>query len=386
MSFYLMRTIIEVSLSLHFFLRLKAGFVGFFWQLPVLLWLALTLSPHYLQKWLSHYPPAIDKYLAQVTPALNEFQSSVTPMWMGFLIIFTVTCLGLDVIRLTAGLVGQIADKSWWGFLPAKKAVPVALIMGLAFSVHAYYSAYHPRLVRVEFPTAKLPAGVDSLRIVQLTDVHLSDLITLKDLKRVAALVREAKPDILVVTGDLVDTDMRQRGEEAALLASVRPRYGTFGVYGNHERYRGEANSRDFYRQAGIKVLRGEAVSAGGIIVAGMDDEAFDVNGGRTPPGKLLRQFNRDQRFILFLKHRPNLAPGTAGLFDLQLSGHTHGGQIWPGHLIIKKVNGALHGLDYDGLSKSAVYTSRGSGFWGLPMRFLAPPEVTLIELVRLPE
>ena len=372
MSFHLMRLILEVSLSLHFYIRLRVAFGVGNWQPLVIIWLLLMLAPLFFQEWISKAPPELHNFMAQAWP-----------LWVGFLILFTVVCLGLDLARLGVGLAGLAADKPWWGLLAAKRAVPAALILTLAVSGYAYYSAYHPRLVRVEFSTTKLPAGVDRLRIVQLTDVHLSRLITLKNLEVMAELVREAKPDLLVVTGDLVDADMRGRSAEAALLASLKPSYGAYGVFGNHELYTGEDSARDFYHRAGIRLLRGEAAETGGLIVAGMDDEVFGGRRDLTPPPKLLRRFDRDSRFVLFLKHRPTMAPGTAGLFDLQLSGHTHGGQIWPGHLIIKKVNGVLHGLHYDGQSRSAVYTSRGAGFWGLPMRFLAPPEVTLIELTR---
>ncbi len=373
MSFYSMRLLLEVTLSLHFFLRCRAAFGGGWWQLPVLIGLGLLAAPQIFRG----RPWLVDSW--------GEVLASAAPLWSGFLILFLVVAVGLDLARLLTGLAGLVSGRSWWKLLAARRAVPLALILTAALAVHSYYMAYHPRLVRVEVPTAKLPAGEDRLRIVQLTDVHLSRLIGLEDLRRMAGLVREARPDILVVTGDLVDMDMSLRRGEAELLAGLTPRYGSFAVTGNHELYAGEDNALAFFRASGLHLLRGEAVTAGGIVIAGIDDEVFGGRSNHQPADRLLGQHQGDGRFILFLKHRPALAPDTAGRFDLQLSGHTHGGQIWPGHYLIQRVNGFLSGLHAVPGGRGAVYTSRGAGFWGLPMRFLAPPEVTLIELVRTP-
>jgi predicted MPP superfamily phosphohydrolase len=368
-----MRLMLEAALSLHFFLRCRAAFGGGWWQVPAVAGLVILAAPQ-----ISRARPWPDA-------AWGEFLAAAAPLWSGVLVLFLVAAVGLDLVRLLTGLAGWLGGRSWWGLLAAKRAVPLALILTLALAVHAHYMAYHPRLARVEVAAAKLPEGVESLRVVQLSDVHLSGLIDLDDLRRLTDLVTEARPDILVVTGDLVDMDMSRRQGEAELLAAFKPRYGAFAVMGNHELYAGEANAEAFIRAAGLRLLRGEAETAGGIVVAGIDDENFGGRSDRLPAGQLLGQFQDDGRFVLFLKHRPTLAPGTAGLFDLQLSGHTHGGQIWPGHFVVKRVNGVLSGLHEAPGGRGAVYTSRGAGFWGIPLRFLAPPEVTLIELVRVP-
>ena len=370
MSFHTMRLLIELSLSLHFFIRLRVAFGGGWWQLPVLLWMALMLAPLLLQG------------AGLVPQSVMAGLLYVWPLWLGFLLFFTLSALALDAARLVTGAAGALGGRAWWGLLAGKRAVPLALGLALVLSAYSYYMAYNPRLVRVEFYSDKLPEGLDGLRVVQLTDIHLSRFVTHKDLRRITALAASAEPDILVVTGDLVDTDMTGRADEADLFPAINPRFGSFAVLGNHELYAGEKNSLDFYRKAGLRLLRGEAVECGGIVIAGVDDENFGERGNRRPAGQLLRSVKDSGKFVLFLKHRPALAPGTAERFDLQLSGHTHGGQIWPGHFLIKRVNGVLYGLNYTS-SKSAVFTSRGAGFWGLPMRFLAPPEVVLIEIRR---
>ncbi len=404
MTFGMMRLIIELGLSLHFFLRLRLAFGGGWWQAPVLLGLGLLLAPMF---------PQTRNLLPQ--PVLNIILQ-ITPYWSGYLICFTVLSIALDLLRLAilpfpdivshkwltwllavilplmaamplwAGFMegasltvirtinfwrplwplfllvsillflnialahGKIsypglADFSWWKFFSLKRMVPLTLILSLGLSLFAYYEAYHPRLVNLSLSTSKMPPGRESLRIVQLTDVHLSGFIGHEELARVVEMVKGAKPDILVVTGDLVDGDISQRGGEADLLATIKPPYGSYAVLGNHELYRGTRNSLDFYQRAGLRLLRGEAVATAGIVIAGVDDEAFGDSGNQKAPVQLLRAYAQDPRFMLFLKHRPRLTPGTAGLFDLQLSGHTHGGQIWPGHYLIKRANGVVSGL-----------------------------------------
>ncbi len=377
MSFHVMRLMMELILNAHLFLRCRAAF-GWGWQLiPLFLWILLMLNPGGL------FPNSL------------PFVFKVKPLWTPALLLFLTAALGLDLLRLLLGLAGLVSGHSWWSLLAARRAVPLALVLTVIVGAHSCYMARRPSLKHVVVYSDKLPEDVDSIRIAQLSDAHLSDLIGLEDLKRMAALISEARPDILVATGDIVDGDMRGRDEEAALLASLSPRYGSYAVFGNHERYAGLVNSArfgnlngavsplNFLEKAGFTILRGRAVEAGGIVVAGFDDESIRATKSADAV-RLLRECQKAGLFVLLLKHRPKPVPGTEGLYDLQLSGHTHGGQIWPGHFMVKAANnGYLYGLHPGGKGEGAVYVSRGSGFWGMPMRFLAPPEVNLIEIVR---
>ncbi len=369
MSFHTMRLIVEIGFSLHFFIRCRTAFGGGWWQLALLFWLIVMIVP-------------LEGFLPEYLAGFSKLQ----PIWIGSLVLFTAAALGLDVLRLLTGLSGALSGHSWWPLLAAKRAVPLALLATLAIVAHSCYMARNPGLKHIVIESDKLPEDVDSLRIVQLSDLHLGPQIGLDDLKKTAALVREAKPDILVATGDVVDANLSEREAEAALLASLKPRYGFYAVLGNHEFYRGLDNSLEFMEKAGMTLLRGRGIETGGIAVVGIDDEAVRSSLSADPV-RLLRHWRDSGLFVLFMKHRPRPAPGTAGLYDLQLSGHTHGGQMWPGHLLISRANGHyLSGLYENPETKSAVYVSRGSGFWGIPLRFLAPPEVTLIELVRKEE
>ena len=370
MSFQTLRLLVTLGLALHFLVRLRLAYGGGHWFPPVVLALAVLILP---QSW----PGQVQSW---PEPAAEWFMT-VGPLALGYLLLFLLAALALDLVRLAlAGAVHLGAPAARLGFLTAEKRATLALALAMAATINSYHMAYTPRLVKVELTTAKLPAGVDELRIVQVSDVHLSHFIKFGELKKIMDQVQSAAPDLVVFTGDLLDSPTGAAYEpEAALLAGLKPRLGVFAVLGNHERYFGLPAALDFYRRAGIRLLRGQAEPLEWLVVAGVDDEAL---GGEKDAGRLLGSFRDDRRFILFLKHRPAPAPGAAGLFDLQLSGHTHGGQIWPNHFLVAQSNGLLHGL-HPSPGRGWTYVSRGVGFWGLPLRFLAPAEVTLFVLRR---
>jgi hypothetical protein len=166
-----------------------------------------------------------------------------------------------------------------------------------------------------------------------------------------------------------------------ALLRDVRPRFGKFAVTGNHELYVGSGQALSFLRDAGFTVLRGEAVTISGMLsVVGVDDPAFGGKGEvAIQEQEVLERGPRD-RFVLLLKHRPVIMSESRGRFDLQLSGHVHQGQIFPFGLLTRIAFPLPPGLSF--LAEGgAVYVSRGTGTWGPPIRFLAPPEVTVFRL-----
>ncbi|MEF9427316.1 MAG: hypothetical protein L0956_09160 [Candidatus Mariimomonas ferrooxydans] len=169
----------------------------------------------------------------------------------------------------------------------------------------------------------------------------------------------------------------------AELFNKINLKYGKFAVTGNHEFYAGIDNSLDFTKRAGFKVIRGEGLTVSGLInIAGVDDPAGkNYNLFKDVSEKKLLSGLPREKFTLLLKHRPTTDKSSSGLFDLQLSGHTHKGQIFPFSFITR-----LYYPVHTGSSKltdnSFLYVSRGSGTWGPPIRFLSPPEVTVIELV----
>jgi uncharacterized protein len=213
--------------------------------------------------------------------------------------------------------------------------------------------------------------------------VHLGLIVREERLKRIVSEIRKASPDMLVSTGDLVDGQINRMTGLAELFQDIRPELGKFAVTGNHEVYAGLGQAIDFTERAGFRLLRNEGVTAGGLInVIGVDDPAIGRSNrsGQASEKSLLSGTDPD-KFALLLKHRPGVQQENLGLFDLQLSGHVHKGQIFPFNLLTYLLYPVKTGYTvYPG--SSALYVSRGTGTWGPPIRFLAPPEVTVIELI----
>jgi predicted MPP superfamily phosphohydrolase len=240
-----------------------------------------------------------------------------------------------------------------------------------------FNSARNPKIERLTIESDKVPTQADGLRIVQLTDVHLGVLINRQHLTRILEQVETLKPDILVSTGDLVDAQAHHLDGLSTLLADCKPRYGKFAVTGNHESYVGLDHALAFHERAGFRLLRGDSIDVAGITLAGIDDPA--VIGGSIGEAKFLNEI-REGRFVILLKHQPRIDPDAR--FDLQLSGHTHNGQIFPFNFLVKLVYPMIqgrHGLNNGG----QLYVSRGAGSWGPPIRVFSSPEITLIELKR---
>jgi predicted MPP superfamily phosphohydrolase len=202
-------------------------------------------------------------------------------------------------------------------------------------------------------------------------------------MEKILAIVRAEKPDIFISTGDLVDAQINHLPGLVELLSKIEARHGKFAITGNHEYYAGLDKALAFTRACGFTLLRGTAASSGVINIAGVDDPAGVQLKLEKPVSEktLLSKLPRG-KFTLLLKHQPRLDRGALGLFDLQLSGHTHKGQIWP-FTWLSALTYPLNAGRFDLANGSVLYVSRGTGTWGPPIRFLSPPEVTVIELVR---
>ena len=223
--------------------------------------------------------------------------------------------------------------------------------------------------------------------IVQISDVHIGPTLGKEFLATVVAQVNGLSPDIIAITGDLVDGSVAQLRDHVAPLAELRATYGVFFVTGNHEYYSGAQEWIEELARLGIRVLRNEHVAVGPeghtIDLAGVDDwtsAGHEVGHGHDLPGALA---GRDQsREVVLLAHQPRSATEAAAHgVGLQLSGHTHGGQIMPWNFLVRLQQPFVAGLYR--LKDTWVYVSRGTGYWGPPMRVGSPPEITRIELQR---
>jgi predicted MPP superfamily phosphohydrolase len=223
---------------------------------------------------------------------------------------------------------------------------------------------------------------------VQVSDVHIGLLLQKWRLKRILEIIRAAKPDILVSTGDLIDGKLNrndtisERDPLAALLAAVPSPHGKYAVVGNHEVYAGLPQALSFSRAAGFTILRNQTIQLNnGIAITGIDDRAVNPDGDvRGTEAPLLNMVSQDL-FRLLLKHRPEILPESDGRFNLQLSGHVHGGQIFPFNFLVKLVYPIPCGTTST-KAGSQIHVSRGTGTWGPPMRLFAPPEITIIDIV----
>ncbi len=294
----------------------------------------------------------------------------VSYTWMGYLFLFV--CIGLifDLGRLFATLL----HLDW-----PLKPVPAFRTVGLLALVLLGYGFIEARQIRIEevnIVTPKLASG--RITLAQISDLHLGIMLGSGFLDRVIARLREIDPDIIVATGDIIDGQGDRLDALARDFQACAPPLGAYAVTGNHEYYAGLDKSLRFLRNAGFTVLRGESVEAGAIVLVGVDDPA--ATSGQ-PVGRATRQTLAPvaaEDFVVLLKHQPVVEPGTP--FDLQLSGHVHGGQIFPFGYLTRRVYGVRTGLTElaDG---RWLYISRGTGTWGPPIRLFAPPEITLITI-----
>ncbi|HEX7519140.1 MAG TPA: metallophosphoesterase [Candidatus Deferrimicrobium sp.] len=306
-------------------------------------------------------------------------------LWMGFLFFLTCLNLSVDLLRLPLWAMGRggIAANAAGG-LAGRPAFLCIAGLAVALSAYAIVEASRIEVVRMRIVTDRLPASVPSLRIAQITDLHLGLIHRNGKTREVAAIVAREHPDIFVSTGDLVDGQLDGVAELAEILRGIPAPRGKFAVLGNHEYYAGIDRAIAFTRKSGFTLLRDESVTIDDAVrIVGVDDPAgarFGRTGG-TEEAALLG--NRpDGRFTVLLKHRPQLDPATGGKFDLQLSGHTHHGQMFPFRLLTRLVFPLLAG-DHPVPGGGTLHVSRGTGTWGPPMRFLAPPEITIVDIER---
>ena len=236
------------------------------------------------------------------------------------------------------------------------------------------------RLRTVEIESPRLPAGVPPLRLLQVADMHLGRTARRAVWERVLALVRTAQPDVLVATGDFVDGADDFLDEWLTLLEGLATPLGKYAVLGNHEFYAGAARSRELLQSAGFTILNGAAVRlVPGVLLAGVADPAAGRTAGRRGDDEAgLLPSPRAAAFTILLKHRPEVSLAARQRCDLQLSGHSHAGQIFPFGGVVRLVYPYPHARLIAFPEGLRLYVSRGTGTGGPPFRFLTPAAATL--------
>lgn len=297
--------------------------------------------------------------------------SWVIYLWMGLLFLFCCIALMLDLGHALATLF----HLKWR--LNESMTFVTAGLLAVALLGYGFVEAKQINIEEIKVTTPKLASG--QVTIAQISDLHLGMMQGDALLERVIARLREIHPDIVVATGDIVDGQGDDLDELARRLLAIQPPKGAYAIIGNHEYFAGLENSLHFLRSAGFTVLRGESAATAGIILAGIDDPSAGAQRkeARMTTRAALASARKDT-FIVLLKHQPVVDRDIP--FDLQLSGHIHGGQIFPFGLMTRLVYGVSTGLTRlsDG---RLLYVSRGAGTWGPPIRLFAAPEITVIRI-----
>ncbi len=326
-----------VLLKLKVFLRLTAYVLApftFLWISPLLVHLLLKGDHHLLGKVL---------YLISFS-------------WMGLLFLLGITLLIGDALRVV-GLVNQ------------KRQVIFALFGSLGLLTYGFFEALNPRvrLLEIKTPKVKRPYSIGII-----SDLHGGVVVKGERAKKLLKPLLDERLDLLVSLGDLVEDESF---DEMGILKGLNPPLGKYAVLGNHEGYMGEEKAVRILQALGFHVLRGEAKRVGELLILGVDDP--HVRGAR---GILPIRPELKEGFVLLLKHRPVLNRELP--FDLQLSGHTHGGQIFPFGLFVRAFY-PIRGL-HD-MGGAHLYVSPGLGTWGPPVRVFSPPEVAILRLSPCP-
>ncbi|MCV7227921.1 metallophosphoesterase [Mycolicibacterium komossense] len=299
----------------------------------------------------------------------------------GIWVLFVWSVLA-QLLRLALAVVG-VADP-----VRSRAVAGAVVVVVAALLVWGYTEAMRvPRTRRIDVAIPRLGAGLDGLRVVMITDTHFGPLNRERWSARVAERVNDLDADVLCHVGDIADGTAAMREGQARPLASMRARFARVYVTGNHE-YISEAQGwLDYMQGIGWDALHNRhiVIERGGdrLVIAGVDDATAKSSGLAGHGANLQAALgNYDHTLpVLLLAHQPKQVPQAveAGV-DLQLSGHTHGGQIWPFNFLVRLDQPVVHGLSRHS-ERTQLYTSRGTGFWGPPFRVFAPSEITVLTL-----
>jgi len=307
-------------------------------------------------------------------------------LWMGFAFLALLGLWVSDAVLFVAGGTASAATvEAGASAVAAPRAALVVVLALVATGLGLRGALRPPADVRLEIPLKRWPRALDGFRIVQISDIHIGPILDRRFARHLVERIAALEPDLVAVTGDLVDGGVTQLADEVAPLAELRARHGVFFVTGNHDHYSGASAWAAKTGELGWRVLRNQRVEveAEGVVfdLAGVDDHRGDMIGGEGGEDLDAALAGREpERPCLLLAHDPSTFKRASEMgIDLQLSGHTHGGQIWPFYWFVRLAIPFVAGRYRRG--DAELYVSRGTGFWGPPLRLFAPAEITEILL-----
>ena len=366
------------------------GFIAFVWH-------RLAVAPGWRPPWVRYAVAVVLVVLTAFAFAgFDVWGGSFTPaqmrpvVWLGqaFLAACLYLFLGLGAVWLASVAIWFVRWRHDHGREGRRRLNRVAspLVVAVAVGVTAYgaYEAANPSVTRFDLSSPELPAEFDGVEVALVTDLHAGAVRSADFTQQVVDLVNEQQPDLVVVAGDLVDGTAARYSPELAPLADLEAPLGVFATPGNHEMFEDTVNWVAAFEDVGLDVLRNESVTlqqdGASIVLAGVDDATGE---GVFAPDYDAALVGVDAAgFTLLAAHQPVQALDVEGRgVDLQVSGHTHGGQMWPINYLVPLEQPMLEGRA--DIAGTPVITSRGAGAWGPAIRVAAPPEVPIITLRR---
>ncbi|WP_369164688.1 metallophosphoesterase [Streptomyces sp. AFD10] len=255
-----------------------------------------------------------------------------------------------------------------------------AAAAGLATVGYGTYGVLRgPSVQRITVPLAKLPRAAHGFRIAVVSDIHIGPILGRAHTRRIVDTINATSPDLVAVVGDLVDGSVADLGSAAEPLAALRARHGSYFVTGNHEYFSGAEQWVDHVRELGLIPLENARVEIDGFDLAGVNDIAGETEGQGPDFVRALGDRDRERAAVLMAHQPVVIHDAVEHGVDLQLSGHTHGGQLWPGNMLAELANPTVAGLERYG--DTQLFVSRGAGAWGPPVRVGAPSDITVVEL-----
>ncbi len=364
-------------LSIHCYLLWKLVFAPklslvWQWSLSVLIgFLFLTLLSR-----LSLY--------RRIPKVLHSVHAYLAYCWLGMMFYLLCSFILIDLVFILPSFAADDANMS---INNAYTKMILAIGLTSVVSLFSFWQAKRgPKIKTQNITLTKLPKNLSGFKIVQISDLHIGDIIQEAYIKNTVNLCNAQKPDLIVITGDLVDAPLEHVAHLAQGLKQLSAKHGVYFVTGNHEYYAGAQAWMDYLQSLNIQTLHNTSVKItegeDSFNLIGIDDESgASFLPGHGPNLELAMQQCHQDKVNILLAHQPkSIRAAEKHAVDLQLSGHTHNGQIWPFQFLVALDQPYLKGLYQHG--QTQIYVNPGTGFWGPPMRFYGRSEITSIQLL----